>query len=115
MGQCVWSFSKAGGERDLQSFIPATEIRMNFQVYIRLRPLERELDAAPWMGVRPAMPEMLSIIGPAPGASGLWCAFGHGHQGLTNGPATGRMISEMMAGERPFIDPTPYRPERFWL
>lgn len=76
-------------------------------------PLDQPLEAAPWMGVRPATPDMLPIIGPAPGTDGLWCAFGHAHQGLTNGPTTGRMIAEMMAGETPFIDPLPYRPERF--
>lgn len=76
-------------------------------------PIDRRLDPAPWMGVRPATSDMLPIIGPAPEMNGLWFAFGHAHQGLTNGPATGRMIAEMMAGETPFIDPTPYRPERF--
>jgi D-amino-acid dehydrogenase len=76
-------------------------------------PLDRKLDAEPWMGVRPATPDMLPIIGLAPGTNNLWCAFGHAHQGLTNGPATGRMIAEMMAGEKPFIDPAPYSPERF--
>jgi D-amino-acid dehydrogenase len=76
-------------------------------------PLDRRLDAVPWMGLRPATPDMLPIIGQVPGTKSLWCAFGHAHQGLTNGPTTGRMIAEMMAGETPFIDPTPYRPERF--
>lgn len=76
-------------------------------------PLDRKLDAVPWMGVRPATPDMLPIIGPAPGTDGMWCAFGHAHQGLTNGPTTGRMIAEMMSGETPFIDPQPYRPGRF--
>jgi D-amino-acid dehydrogenase len=76
-------------------------------------PIDRRLDPAPWMGVRPATSDMLPIIGPAPSTSGLWFAFGHAHQGLTNGPVTGRMIAEMMTDETPFIDPTPYRPERF--
>ncbi|MDB5638445.1 MAG: D-amino-acid dehydrogenase [Bradyrhizobium sp.] len=76
-------------------------------------PLDRRLDGVPWMGVRPATPDMLPIIGPMPGEGSLWCAFGHAHQGLTNGPATGRMIAEIMTGETPFIDPAPYRPERF--
>ena len=98
--------------RDEAEFTPVQLARAE-PVARGMLPLERELDATPWMGVRPAMPDMLPIIGPTPGASSLWCAFGHGHQGLTNGPATGRMISEMMSGETPFIDPTPYRPERF--
>jgi len=53
------------------------------------------------------------VIGRAPRLSGLWLAGGHAHWGLTLGPATGRLIAEMMTGETPFCDPTPYRAERF--
>ena len=78
-----------------------------------LLPLDQRLDAAPWMGVRPAMPDMLPVIGRAPGQDSLWCAFGHAHQGLTLGPTTGRLLAEMMSGETTFLDPEPYRPARF--
>lgn len=78
-----------------------------------LLPLDRRLDAAPWMGVRPALPDMLPVIGRAPTEDCLWCAFGHAHQGLTLGPSTGRLLAEMMSGETGFLDPAPYRPDRF--
>jgi D-amino-acid dehydrogenase len=78
-----------------------------------LLPLGERVDTGPWMGVRPCMPDMLPVIGRLPGQPGAWCAFGHGHQGFTLGPTTGRLLSEMMLGETPFIDPVPYRPERF--
>ncbi|HEY8613826.1 MAG TPA: FAD-dependent oxidoreductase [Roseomonas sp.] len=78
-----------------------------------LMPLADRVDGAPWMGVRPCTPDMLPIIGRMPGQDGLWCAFGHAHQGLTLGPTTGRLLAEMMTGDTPFVDPTPYRPERF--
>ncbi len=78
-----------------------------------LLPLAERVDAKPWMGVRPCTPDMLPVIGRMPGQEGAWCAFGHGHQGLTLGPTTGRLLSEMMCGETPFLDPNPYRPERF--
>ncbi|MCP3466300.1 MULTISPECIES: FAD-binding oxidoreductase [unclassified Bradyrhizobium] len=67
----------------------------------------------PWYGTRPCTPDMLPVLGPAPHHRGLWMNFGHGHQGFTLGPATGRLLAEMMSGERPSIDPAPYRPERF--
>jgi D-amino-acid dehydrogenase len=38
--------------------------------------------------------------------------FGHGHQGFTLGPITGRLVAELMSGETPGIEPDPYRPER---
>ncbi len=78
-----------------------------------LVPLSDRVESTPWMGVRPCTPDMLPIIGRAPGQSTLWCAFGHAHQGLTLGPSTGRLLAEMMSGEAPYLDPAPYRAERF--
>ena len=76
-------------------------------------PLGERLDAEPWLGRRPCLPDMLPAIGPAPRHPGLWFDFGHHHLGLTLGPASGRLLAEMMTGEAPFTDPAPYRIERF--
>jgi D-amino-acid dehydrogenase len=78
-----------------------------------LFPLAERLDNEPWMGARPCTPDMMPIIGPAPRHANLWFAFGHAHHGLTLGPVTGRLIGEMIAGEKPFVDPAPYRADRF--
>ena len=64
------------------------------------------------MGARPCTPDMKPIIGPE-GREGLWLAIGHAHHGLTLGPATGRLLANMMTGATPFIDPTPYSVKRF--
>lgn len=77
-------------------------------------PLGERVDPVPWMGSRPATSDMLPIIGRAPRHEKLWFAFGHAHQGFTLGAVTGRMIAEMATGETPFVDPTPYRAERFF-
>jgi D-amino-acid dehydrogenase len=66
-----------------------------------------------WLGGRPSLPDMLPIIGPAPRHRGLWFDFGHHHLGFTLGPVSGRLLAEMMTGETPFTDPSPYRAERF--
>jgi D-amino-acid dehydrogenase len=29
------------------------------------------------------------------------------------GPVTGRLLAELMTGEQPFTDPSPYRADRF--
>lgn len=71
------------------------------------------LEAMPWLGLRPCLPDMRPAIGPAPGRPGLWFNFGHAHHGLTVGPASGRLLAEMMAGEAPFTDPAPYDAGRF--
>ena len=78
-----------------------------------LFPLGERADDKTWLGSRPAFRISRPVIGPAPGNAGLWLAVGHAHWGLTLGPATGRMLAEMMAGEAPFCDPAPYRAERF--
>jgi D-amino-acid dehydrogenase len=78
-----------------------------------LFPLGDAIDANPWMGARPCLPDMLPVIGKAPRHPGLWFDFGHQHHGLTLGPATGRLLAEMMTGETPFADPTPFAAERF--
>jgi len=78
-----------------------------------LFPLGDAVDAKPWIGARPCLPDMLPVIGKAPRHAGLWFDFGHQHHGLTLGPATGRLLAEMMTGETPFADPGPFAVERF--
>jgi D-lysine oxidase len=78
-----------------------------------LFPLGERADEQTWMGARPCFPDSRPVIGRAPGQSGMWLAIGHAHWGLTLGPSTGRMIAEMMTGGTPFVDPAPYRAERF--
>jgi D-amino-acid dehydrogenase len=78
-----------------------------------LFPLGDAVDAKPWMGARPCLPDMLPVIGKAPRHAGLWFDFGHQHHGLTLGPATGRLLAEMMTGETPFADPGPFAAGRF--
>ncbi len=40
-------------------------------------------------------------------------AFGHGHYGLTQSAATGRLVADMVAGRTPAIDVSPFAPQRF--
>jgi D-amino-acid dehydrogenase len=78
-----------------------------------LFPLGDAVDAKPWKGGRPCLPDMLPVIGRAPRHAGLWFDFGHQHHGLTLGPVTGRLLAEMMTGETPLADPRPFAVERF--
>lgn len=52
------------------------------------------VEPEPWMGCRPCLPGMLPFTGPLPRHSGLWGNFGHGHQGFTLGPTTGRILAQ---------------------
>jgi D-amino-acid dehydrogenase len=66
-----------------------------------------------WMGHRPSIPDGLPAIGEIPGQPGLFACFGHGHTGMTAAPASGRLLAELMAGDRPTIEPGAYSPARF--
>jgi D-amino-acid dehydrogenase len=78
-----------------------------------LFPLDRRVQDDIWLGRRPCFPDMLPMIGAVPGRKGLWADFGHQHLGFTLGPVSGRLIAELVTGEDPFVDPKPYRVDRF--
>ncbi|MDN4592158.1 amino acid dehydrogenase [Xenophilus aerolatus] len=71
------------------------------------------VDPQPWLGSRPCTVDMKPIIGAAPKHDGLWFNLGHGHQGFTLGPASGRLLAEQILGLPPYIDPAPFSPARF--
>jgi D-amino-acid dehydrogenase len=80
-----------------------------------LFPLGEGIEAQPWLGSRPCFADSRPVIGRAPGQPGLWLDYGHAHWGLTLGPASGRLLAEMMTGTVPYCDPAPYAAERFTL
>ena len=66
-----------------------------------------------WIGTRPCTPDSLPIIGESSQHKGLWFNLGHGHCGITAGPASARLTAELITNEKPFCDPLPYSAERF--
>jgi D-amino-acid dehydrogenase len=66
-----------------------------------------------WMGFRPSLPDSVPVIGGAPGKRSVVYAFGHGHLGLTQAAATGRLIRDLVLGQTPSIDLAPFSPQRF--
>jgi D-amino-acid dehydrogenase len=66
-----------------------------------------------WMGYRPSLPDSLPVIGTAPRAGGVVYAFGHGHLGLTQAAATGRLVRDLIMGQSPPLDLSPFSPSRF--
>lgn len=70
------------------------------------------VEAEPWMGRRPATADMRPVIGEAPRMPGLWLAYGHGHWGFSQGPATGKAVAAALAGAPPFLDLAPFRADR---
>ena len=70
------------------------------------------LDNEPWLGSRPATPDGMPVIGPAPRHRGLIFAFGHGHIGLSTGPITGEIVADLATGRTPTVPIAPFAPQR---
>ncbi len=66
-----------------------------------------------WMGHRPSTPDGLPCIGAASASPDVFHAFGHGHVGLIQAPATGRLVATLIAGRQPAYDATPFSARRF--
>lgn len=66
-----------------------------------------------YRGFRPYCPDHLPVIGPDPRVLGVWHACGHEGAGIGLAPATGALITAMLAGRDPEVDPAPFSPARF--
>ncbi|MFC3724856.1 NAD(P)/FAD-dependent oxidoreductase [Neoaquamicrobium sediminum] len=66
-----------------------------------------------WMGYRPSLPDSLPVIGRSRNSASIVYAFGHGHLGLTQAAATGRLVRDLVTGQSPAIDLSPFSPQRF--
>lgn len=70
-------------------------------------------DTREWMGHRPAPADSIPVIGEIPGIKGAYTGFGHHHIGLTGGPKTGRLLAQIIGGQKPNLDLSAYSPARF--
>ena len=67
----------------------------------------------PWQGLRPCSPDGLPYIGRTSHFSNLLVATGHAMMGVSLGPITGRLVAQLVSGERPEIDLTLLSPDRY--
>ncbi|HEY4417893.1 MAG TPA: FAD-dependent oxidoreductase [Pseudonocardia sp.] len=66
-----------------------------------------------YLGFRPYCPDHLPVIGEDPRAPGLVHACGHEGAGIGLSAATGHLLAQVLTGEKPDMDLTPFRPDRF--
>ncbi len=57
-----------------------------------------------WCGLRPCTPDGLPFLGRAPGVPNLIVAAGHAMIGVSLGPVTGKLVGQIVAGDRTDID-----------
>ncbi len=78
----------------------------------RFVPRLRELRVTrSWCGFRPWLSDGLPAIGPL--RDGIWTSTGHEGAGVCHGPISGRLLAQLICGERPELDTTPFDPRRF--
>ena len=66
-------------------------------------PLEHQ-----WAGLRPGSPHGIPYISEVPGVAGLYLNTGHFRNGVVLGLASARLLSDLMLGREPIVDPGSY-------
>ena len=67
----------------------------------------------PWCGLRPCSPDGLPYLGRTRKYANLTVACGHAMMGLSLGPITGRLVAEILSGEKPSFDLQLLNPDRY--
>ncbi|RDC52503.1 glycine oxidase ThiO [Acinetobacter sp. RIT592] len=93
---------------------PSSKIRQDIlQACIEMVP---ELGDFPlvkqWAGLRPSSPNGIPYIGRIPKLHNAWANFGHFRNGLCMGPASGKLLAQLILEQTPIVDPNPYDPVR---
>jgi D-amino-acid dehydrogenase len=65
------------------------------------------------VGLRPATPDGLPILGSVPQLENAFIATGHGASGLQLGPYSGALVADLALGKQPELDLAPFAIERF--
>ena len=63
-------------------------------------------------GLRPVSPDGLPYIGRPKNIDNLTIATGHAMMGWSMGPATGKLVTELISGDKTSMDISPFDPQR---
>jgi glycine/D-amino acid oxidase-like deaminating enzyme len=77
-----------------------------FPAFARAKIIER------WAGFIDVTPDVVPVIGPVQSVPGFFLASGFSGHGFGIGPAAGRLMADLVAGDAPLVDPHPFRFER---
>ena len=110
---------RIGGTLEISNFSPQVD-RLRFQgimeslprYYPELHPGWQDLSKV-WHGYRPCSPDGLPYMGFSKKYDNLLLATGHAMMGLSLGPATGKMVADLMAGRQPAVKVDLFDPARF--
>jgi D-amino-acid dehydrogenase len=88
-------------------------LRRGAAAFLRM-PLGAELREE-WWGWRPMCIDETPLIGPVARWHNLMLATGHGMLGVSMSAATAELVSALVTGTQPALDPAPYAPARLGL
>jgi len=89
------------------------QIRLTHRRACELLPELRDVAiSSVWAGYIDSTPDGVPAIGEVGSVPGFILAAGFSGHGFGIGPGAGRLIADIITGDRPIVDPRPYRPER---
>jgi len=101
-----------GSTLEHEGFVKATTAEAKEDLYRAAVELLPSLGRAPiedhWAGLRPGSPAGIPYIGAYPGVRGLYFNAGHYRNGLVTGPASARLVADLLLERTPVLDPSPY-------
>jgi glycine/D-amino acid oxidase-like deaminating enzyme len=84
------------------------------EVLARAFPVFRSLEVEQsWAGLMDVTPDAVPVIDEVKRIPGFFIATGFSGHGFGIGPGAGRLMADLVAGDRPVVDPAPFRLERF--
>ena len=75
--------------------------------------VESEPHVETWRGLRPLTPDDRPILGRPRAFENLVVATGHGLSGISQGVISGKLVAEIVRGDRPSLEIAAFSPDRF--
>lgn len=67
-----------------------------------------------WAGLIDTTPDTVPVISPVEALPGFFFATGFSGHGFGIGPGAGRLVADLVTGDKPIVDPAPFRYRRFF-
>ena len=111
-----WSFDKTTPFERIRTFDPAPDadlVRGGLASLAAAYPALAGLKVAQsWGGLVDSTPDAIPVISAVDGLPGFFVSAGFSGHGFGIGPAAGQLAADLIAGDRPIVDPHPYRYSR---
>ncbi len=112
-----WSLDERSPFEDVRVQDPAPSgrvVRSGIEHLARVMPVFKNARLThSWGGLMDMTPDGMPVISAVEHMPGFFLATGFSGHGFGIGPGAGRMAADLVVGERPIIDMTPYRLDRF--